>query len=417
MVRNNYLATILFCAVILSAPIQWQRIVNIGGLSLASFHIFSFLFCFSIFLNKKILRSIKLSQIIIICSALFYYLFLLFIASVFVDGHYDFRDLIRQIFYIVTSLSVGFYLSATKFHFRNVNMVVFTISLAPFLLIFLMWLAISEARDPMDTLVMAISGKDPDLLIRQIFGAAIRSGEENLNSVQASLRHQISGAILAVLFFNIAIFIANYDLLIRSSKLFFFASVFLSVIVIAASMSRSIILAGIVAYMVHLVFTIKFKARFLLYIMAVSICGIFVLFGPIGEMLYTRILGNTTSYSVRIDNTSSAFQSIDNNIIFGMLSKAESSHNLIIDFWMVFGIFGLISSTFLIGSLVIRSYVVGFIGYQSHSAILKLGCIAVNLPLIRWMTASRGQLSFPEWLCIGLVLACIMLNERSNRCV
>lgn len=414
MTKNNSLATMLFCAVILSAPIQWQRIANFGNITIASFHIFSLLFCFSILLNKEFMRSVKFSHIYVIGIAVFFYLFLLAVASIYDSSHYDIRDLIRQYFYVVTSFSVAIYLAATGFCFENVGKVIWFISLAPFLLVGLIWLAISDVRDPFNIFAMVIAHKDPDLLIRHVFGTAIRSGESNLNVVQASLRHQIVGAVLAGLFFNVAIFKANADLISKATRIFFFCSLALSVIIIAASMSRSIILSGIISYLIYFFFTVQFRLKSCLYIVATLLGCLALLFGPVGQVFYARVLGNTVSYAVRLDNSSSALESINNNIIFGRLSQTDSPHNLIIDFWMVFGLAGLFSSIFLISSIVIKSYLAAYIGYRKNNAILMMGCIAVNLPLIRWMTASRGQLSFPEWLCIGLVLACIMLRDSKN---
>lgn len=411
MAKSNLLSTVLFCAIVLTAPLQWQRLANFGGLSVASFHIVSLLFIFTIFLNLNILRSIKISELYIIFIAFLLYLSLLAIASIFESGHYGFRDFVRQFFYIATSISIAIYLSAIGFKFRNPNKVLWALSLVPVLLVYLMWVAISETKDPAILLISAISQKDPDLLIHHVFKAAISSGEENLNAVQANLRHQIVGGVLAGIFFNVVVYRANRTLIKRVSKLVFIASISLSILIILASMSRSIILSGLLAFVVLFILSLKLNFNLLFYSIATVVAGFVILVGPLGEVLYARLLGNTTSYDVRIGYSSSAFESIESNMFFGTLIEAGSPHNLIIDFWMGFGLLGLFSAIFLIGSIIFKSYIVGIMGYRSNNFIMKMAFIAVCLPFVRWMTASKGQLSFPEWICVGLVLGCIMFSQ------
>lgn len=415
MVKSNFLTTTLFCAVILSAPLQWQRLANFGGLSVASFHIFSLFFIFSIFLNLNFIRTIKITELYVILTAFLLYLSLLAIASIFDSGHYGFRDFVRQSFYILTSISIAVYLSATGFLFRYANRVIWALSLVPFLLVYLMWIAISETKDPAILLLSAISQKDPDLLIHHVFKTAISSGGENLNAVQANLRHQIVGGVLVGIFFNLAVYKANYRRVKRVSKLVFLASLSLSVVIILASMSRSIILSGLLAFFVLFILNLRLNLKLLFNFVITLVVGFITLLGPVGDVLYARLLGNTTSYDVRLGYSSSAFASIDSNMFFGRLSESDSPHNLIIDFWMGFGLFGLVSAVFLIGSIVFKSYTIAVKGYRSNDFILKMGCVAVSLPLVRWLTSSKGQLSFPEWICVGLVLGCVTYKAGGYR--
>ena len=146
MLRNNPLVTILFCSVILSSPLQWQRIASLGGLTVGSFHLFSFLFCLSVLTNKGFLQSARIHRISGFCVALFLYFLLLTTVSMSDSGHYNLRDFVRQSFYIATAMSVSIFLSVKGFRFRNANMVVCFISLTPFLLVYLMWTAINETR-------------------------------------------------------------------------------------------------------------------------------------------------------------------------------------------------------------------------------------------------------------------------------
>jgi len=415
MSRSNLLVTILFCAVILSSPLQWQRIASLGGLTVGSFHLFSFLFCLSVLTNKGFLQSARIHRISGFCVALFLYFLLLTTVSMSDSGHYNLRDFVRQSFYIATAMSVSIFLSVKGFRFRNANMVVCFISLTPFLLVYLMWTAINETSNPALILYSAFMQRDPDLLIHHIFKAVINSGEDNVSVVQANLRHQIVGAILAAIFFNVTILMANKDFIGRVTRLIFLASIFLSVFIIIASMSRSILLSGFLAVIVYLMFSFRINAKSILFFILFILAVILIIFSPIGEMLYVRTVGNTASYDARLGFSSIALESINKNILFGTLSETQSPHNLIIDFWMSFGLFGLISSLFLIGSIVVASYKTGIVGFRTNSFILKMSCIALCLPLVRWLTASKGQLSFPEWICVGLVLACVMYKGSEHK--
>lgn len=419
LTARERLASIAFIVLIASLTLEWMALGSLAGGRIKIFHLVAIGFIGIYLSTPHGLPSVV--ALVRRKSAVWYplALYLLMVgASVLAqrDPYYQPSELPRQLFYAFTGAVIAgftFVVLPRAAALRwTAPVVVTTIVVA------LSGAVVRRGDNPIAIVGEAASKADPTVL-STMFRAAFRS--QGIEDVGVNLRHKVFAAVLIGMWLTVATVgrktAARRNVLLR-------AAVPLSAALVILSLSRSLALALALAWIVAALRPLvsgHADRRSLSGLALAGFCLISLVFTPVGGLLQTRFLDETSSYSARADAVSGGFiEQFGNAAAFGAsASEVERSpHNLILDAWLSGGVLAWIGATVffvaylrIVGREVLRYLDNGrWTAPVEHLAVIGMGA----LPLVRAFTAGAG-LHLTDWVAIGLVLGITEVNRVAAR--
>lgn len=279
------------------------------------------------------------------------------------------------------------------------------IGLASFVWFF--WLAMhTEGINALDIYVRAIIEADPEVVKYTLFQAAFSSTADDAS--QANWRHEIFGALLSLSW------VSGWALTLRpprrSLRVVLGACMFLTFVFVALSLSRSILLALVLAGLVPLsriALTGRTRNRQPWRLMAGVLGGAILV--PLFSLISNQFLVQTGSFEERVSGIPAALQAIGSSPLLGVGGDYDrTSHNFILDAWVNAGVLAALAAlAFFL--LLVREWWRLYKRYvQTGQRLFAIGLAAGLLPLTRMITAGGGTLHLAEWVSFGVFLGIVL---------
>jgi len=277
---------------------------------------------------------------------------------------------------------------------------------------------IRRGINPVTVLIDGLLGGSPDVVVFGLFRASFASaGGLADEAVRANLRHGLASA-LALSIFLTALVRADLP---RWYRRVADVGIAFAGVLLAITLSRSVILA-VVIWLAVVTARPAFRQRGSLWrwsLPAILVASVAVLaLSPLGQVFEERFLTNEGSASEREANVTGALEHVDEYLLGANGVDVEASpHNVVLDALLAGGVVGALAALVFFGLLaaalvrLTAQYLAGSTAWHlpvSHAATIGIGLI----PLVRFLTAGGGMLSFGEWAAAGAFLALVAVNGR-----
>ncbi len=406
-------------ALIVLGPIQWIKVADVGlSLRLAHFPFFVLAgFGYFDLVNGRLKRSI-LNPIVPFAIFFLVYIFGLLLAGA-ISG-FDAGRISKPLLYAF--LSFGVFICCTSLPYdKLLSSFLFggIVSAAAFVLIAGYTLQM-KGISLFDTVVTAVkTGDSKSLQFKIFFNIFNESSIRTDDSVGVSLRNSLMGFIFIT-------YCISMSGLLRGSRLVVsMITVFLSLVIILVSVSRSNILVTVLASVAPLIAYSRENKKFALFL---PVLGLFFILLIIALVDLSGVLSIFTarfsnfSEDGRLDMFSTALSEIDRNVFFGSglnstistsADKEHVVHNLFLAAWMQGGLitlFGAIGYTVTV-LIFLKNRLSQF--SRSPSDLFIAGLLI--LPLFRsQISGDGGNYPFSEWVCLSFAAAYFVSISRAR---
>ncbi|MEM6483711.1 MAG: hypothetical protein AAF662_01820 [Pseudomonadota bacterium] len=360
-------------------------------------------------------------------SVMMYLLFIALPLVVFKEPYFSSGAVAKEVFAIAT----GFSISAVTYGFivRNAppSRVISIVGLLTLIMTLgvLSYSLYATGRNPLDTIRLAFSRGDPDIIIFNLFRASLAEAAQS-EEVRSNLRHGIvSGLYVSVLFSSIA-FSMNQPARFIGRALHGLTWILLTAVILL-SFSRSLGLTLLITLGAALVIQAKRSTsdlqRFAIF--AGALCIVAGLFASImGDLIVERLVNDTGSYTGRTQAMSLAFDAILASPVVPLERNAllPSPHNAILRAWLGAGFLAAVAMAIALVYLLRAWIGVFFCGLRADRWVVSISPTIVlaagALPLIRFFTAGSGVNTVQEWTALGIFLGSwAALKSRSHQSV
>ncbi len=427
---SDHAIPIVFTVLLCVLPLFWIRVFTFDTFSLAPFHLMSALMLVTVVCHDGYRRA---TLEVLIVNRVFWLLAVFFVLAMSfsflrLNPYFSLRDLTRQAYYIIVAIGVAAIVyrcivERRTAYFGHVAYVV----LALFLIAFIFSHVIAGGN-PAKLLWQGIVNADPRIIMRDLYQTGFQYVGEDRTSLKANLRHEIFSALLSVLLFSLA-FARSHGSSdgVLAGRVVPYTALTIGVLLILTSLSRSAALTLSTCFLLYQ--GIRFltpgsQVRAFVMMFFVIMAVVVAALTPVGDLIWSKFVGETRSYSARVGNASYAMKIIEDSIWLGMLSGPSlrsNSHNALVDMWLAAGLFGFLVAFSIILTTIVTVLRLAFgtlrrtVADDERIDWLFLACLGVS-PVVRWGTASEGQLSQSEWVSLGMLLGAVAARRRlSNR--
>ena len=253
----------------------------------------------------------------------------------------------------------------------------------------------------------AVSAADPEILQREVFRSSFAGFGLEDEMVRGNLRHEIFGSVLfSMLVSTWAMRFARPSTHIQ--RIAYRASMLTGAVLLALSLSRSILIAAAAWPLIALVTAAASGRLSLRQVAAVAISAMGVaalMLSGFGQVLWNRFTEDTTGYDARAGNYSGAFDALQDHWLTGgfqTFGMNVSTHNFVLDSWLRGGIFTAIPAAVLVLLLV---FVWARLIWTLHRAPDWMVPVtaALALPVVRLGTSGGGLIPPVEWVVLAFV--------------
>ena len=279
---------------------------------------------------------------------------------------------------------------------------------------------IRRGLNPVSLLIDGFLGGQPDIVIFGLFRASFASaGGLADEAVRANLRHGLASALALSIFLTAMV---RLDLGKWNRRI---ANVGITVagLIVAITLSRSIILA-MLAWLAIVTARPLFKGRasLLRWALPAFLAGSVALLAlsPMGEVFEERFLTNEGSVTARSANVEDTLQHADDYLLGANDIEIDASpHNVVLDALLAGGLVGSLAALVFFGLLaaaVVHLTVQYLVDAPTwHLPVSRACAIGIGLiPVVRFLTAGGGMLSFGEWAAAGAFFALTAANARAG---
>lgn len=393
-------------ALIVSGPIQWIELANIG-LSFRLVHIPFFALALIGFLDLARNRIPKSVVRKVYPFSILYIIYTLGLLAPSIMGSFNVSSLIKITTYALSAF--GIYLACAKI---NTSELISALKWASLLAV-LSFIAVATITlatrgiSLLDTVLVALATGDAKALQFRIFlnlfnETTIRTE----NTVNVSLRNTLIGFFILTFAFSM-----NAATSGKGGRLSYFAAIG-SALVILISVSRSnVIVLLLVCALGFIALAGKNAGKSALaasiVCSALAILPLFLDFGGVSQILADRV--GSFGDDGRIDMYSIALSEIDNSAYFGhgagytieLRGKELTVHNLFLAAWLQGGLVSLAGAIGFIGSIAIFLANHAKAYWKDPQSLFILGILI--LPLFRsQISGDGGNFTLPEWSAIAI---------------
>jgi hypothetical protein len=271
--------------------------------------------------------------------------------------------------------------------------------------------------NPAQIFVQSIGSGNPELLSNKLFKSAFGGFGYNDATVQANIRHEVFGGLLLAL--CVSVWAVNRQPFSRPAQYWVFRLfVFTSALLIAFSLSRSIIIAAAVWPVVataRALTRFQVSARQIVIAYLVISTVVVALMSGFALVLWRRFTTDTSSYRGRENLYSQAWNEISHHFFTGGVNTVgASSHNFIIDAWLRGGIFVAIPAAAVV--ILVLHTVVSLMRHLPRDPAWTVPLIAaLALPIVRLGTSGGGLLNPVEWVALGFVAGVLAARREEGK--
>lgn len=253
----------------------------------------------------------------------------------------------------------------------------------------------------------AVAAADPEVLQKQVFEPAFAGFGLDEEAVQGNLRHEIFGSVLLALL--VSTWAMRYGpATTRTERTVYAVSLATGILLLAVSLSRSILVAAAVWPLVVLYRAVTSGALSSrqLATVAFGLVGLAVLVvSGFGRVLWVRFTAETTGYDARAGNYSDAFGTFSDHWLTGGFDTSAggvSSHNFVLDSWLRGGVLTAVPAI-LLSLLLVAVWVRLVVTLRRRPDWVVPLAAALALPLVRMGTSGGGLIPPVEWVALAFV--------------
>lgn len=254
-------------------------------------------------------------------------------------------------------------------------------------------------------------------LFYQVFNAHLPSGA---TAVSPAARHEVLAAVLVAVYFSV-----YASTMVRSNRKFFacahWASITVAAMLIALSLSRSVLLAAIVACALPVARVVVGRSARPATISAICLAGAILAVGitsPFARLIWDRLNTDTTSYSARAGAASAVVDAIISSPLIGSnpfvrgIRPEDSAHNFFLDATRMGGVLTGIAALAILFTIY-RDWFAGFRAYMLDRRFFA-PLAAALVGIVFMFTAGTGTLNLPEWMGFSLLYAALTASKDAR---
>lgn len=264
----------------------------------------------------------------------------------------------------------------------------------------------------------SVATTDPQVVQLDVFRSSFSGFGLDEARVHGTFRHEIFASLLFSMLVSTWA-IRSGGPVTRPQRTAYRVSMVTGTVLIAVSLSRSLLIAAVMWPLIALVAAIQSHRLTRTHIVAVSAAALgFVMLWLTGwgAVLWTRITEETTSYEARATNYAEAVKALPDDWLTGGFQTAGldvSTHNFVLDSWLRGGIFtGLAAVTILFLLVVLWVRLIASLGRQPASMLPVAAALA--LPVVRMVTAGGGLIPPVEWVVLAFIFGVLAAKARST---
>ena len=263
----------------------------------------------------------------------------------------------------------------------------------------------------------AVATGNPELLQTEIFHKALVGFGYEADQVKSNIRHEVFGAVLLALCVSMAA-VRLRPLRTHAQRVIYTSSVVFTVVMLLASLSRAVLLASVALPLFALVSSLRAggltRKQLITVGSTTTIVGVLWVLGLIG-LVWTRFTTDTTSYSSRDQLLSGSLVEIRKHWLTGGITVHKaSSHNYVLDYWQMAGIFAAILAACVV-VLIFAGWVMLIRRVGPHEPWAAPLAAAVALPVVRLFTAGGGLMPPVQFVCLAMVAGLALGVVTSER--
>ncbi len=272
--------------------------------------------------------------------------------------------------------------------------------------------------NPLAVLQKTVSSADPEIFQKQVFKSSFGGFGLDDQAARGNLRHEIFGAIL------LSMLVSTWAMrfgsaVTRAQTVAYRVFMTLGVVLLAVSLSRSIVIAAVVWPIIAFVRSMRSgqlsNRQIALAFGTVTGIGLLSVTG-FGLVIFNRFLTDTTGYDARAQNYAGAVQTLKQHWLIGgaQTSGAHvSSHNFVVDNWLRAGIFVAIAALAIVILLVATWFRMASQLHHMPDWMTPV-VAALALPLVRIGTSGGGLIPPDEWVALGFVFGILAYRHQQR---
>jgi hypothetical protein len=270
--------------------------------------------------------------------------------------------------------------------------------------------------NPAQVLAQSVATADPRVLQEGIFKSSFTGFGFDEETVRGNLRHQVFGALLVSMY--VSSWASRFLPFTTSSQhRAYRVAMIVSAILLALSLSRSIILAALLWPLIAFlrsVLTLSLTVRQIATAFVVFIGGATAFASGFGLVIWNRFTEDTGSYNARTATLSQVPSRISEHFWTGGADTGggESSHNFILDSWLRGGIFVAIAASIVVLLIVVAWIALLARVHREPEWIIPV-IAALGLPIVRMATQGGGLIGIVEWVALAFVAGLLTYRRRA----
>ena len=286
---------------------------------------------------------------------------------------------------------------------------------------FLIALAVSVSVNGIDAggvLQRTLQSANPDILTSDLFNPAFEGFGLSAEEAKSQLRHEANGAVLTAVYISAAAALMR-PFRSRVALLLYRVSMVVSLLILVASLSRSVIIALLAWPLLAFWRTLRSGTMTSRQVAVAGTAAVGVgglLASGLLSVIWLRFTQDTSSYASRETLLQDALANIrDNWLTGGVSTVGASSHNLVLDTWLRAGVFAAAAAVVILGLMIAL-----WLGLASRLHLEPAWLLpitgALTLPIVRAFTIGGGALPPVQCVCLGLVAGFVTwrLTERAR---
>ncbi len=259
--------------------------------------------------------------------------------------------------------------------------------------------------NPAGVLGRTIAAGDPEIFQKEVFKSAFAGFGLEDDRVAGNLRHEIFGFVL------LSMLISTWAMRVgtrpaRRQVAIYRAAMITGVVLLALSLSRSVLIAAAVWPLLVIVRSLRraeLSTRQVGILFASTAAVGALLLTGFGAVISNRFLTDTTGYESRANLYGEAFGALpDYWLLGGYSTVANSSHNFLLDTLLRNGIFAFLPALVIVATLLFAFVSLSLSLHRLPTALVPV-VVALALPLVRAGTSGGGLIPPVEWLALGFV--------------
>jgi hypothetical protein len=274
---------------------------------------------------------------------------------------------------------------------------------------------LANGVQPLQVFTQSVATADPRVLQDGLFKSSFQ-GFGSDEAVRGNLRHEVFGSILVAMYIS-AWASGMRPFATTGQRLAYRASMITGSILLALSLSRSILIAALLwplLIFLRSVLTLRLSTRQVAGAITASLALALMLGSGFGQVFWNRFTEDTGSYNARSATLSQAPARVMEHFFTGGADTAgSSSHNFILDAWLRGGVFTALPAIAVV-LLVAGTWIALVVRMHREPDWMLPVTAAMALPLVRFATQGGGLIGVGEWVCLAFVAGALTYRQLAH---